>query len=179
MEEELLRVIDGSPVGLARDPVRGSVWYYSDLHIFQVETKNEDRNLWTIISIKLYQETSMFDAAYSQCRNVEQKAKVTCARAEFLLAKGMRPRAAPYFTLRRSILRRRGAKAAQQHQSSTFVHSSSRGGGGEKKRKSLQHLTSANYVSPNSALRLATTDGPELSALRIYLLEKLRMLFVC
>ncbi len=179
MEEEMLRVMDGSPVGLARDPVRGSLWYYSDLHVFQVETKNEDRHLWKIYLERAASgDETMFDAAYSQCRNPEHRATVTRARAEFLLAKGDLSRAATYFGRSdaasfEDVVLRLLSNVNNLHSSSS---SSTVADSGDEKTRNVKYLSSAGYVSPNSALRLATTDGPELSALRIYLLEKLRTL---
>lgn len=166
VQEEILRVVDGGGMGLVRDPVRGTLWYYSDSYVFQISIVNEDRFLWTIYLQKAKSgDESMFDVAYNHCPSAKDRAKIMQTRAEFLLAKGDGGKAATYF-----------AKSDVAFEDAVLRIISNVGTISFERGKGMKlHLrTAESFASSN--LQLATTDGPELTALRIYLQEKLGLL---
>lgn len=168
VQEEVLRVMDGGGVGLVRDPVRNTLWYYSDTYVFQISTVNEDRFLWTIYLQKAKSgDESMFDVAYNHCRSPEDRAKIMQTRAEFLLARGEVEKAGAYF-----------ARSEVPFEDAVLRLMSNVGAIDYERGKAVApHLRTAESFAASN-LRLATTDGPELTALRVYLQEKLRLLSV-
>ena len=146
VQEELLRVGDGLPLGLVRDVAKSITWLFTDAVVFQITALNEDLKIWKIFLEKAnLGDEKYFDTAYEHCKKKEEQAEVLRAQAEFNLSKGQSEKAALYFA-------RSGAPFEE----------------------AVLRLLATS--SPKSSIPLATTDGPELSALRVFLQEELKIL---
>ena len=163
VEEELLRVADGNAIGLVRDIARNTIWLYTDSFIFQLMVIDEDQRIWSIYLDKaLAGDERMFDVAYEHCKKKEEQAQVMKARAEFSLSCGNIHQAASYFARSGAAFEDVVLLLLRKTTDSQKDHSSPK--------------TSKKPLEKPDDLTFIVTDGPELSALRIYLLEEMQML---
>ena len=157
VQEEMLRVADGNAIGLVRDTGRGTLWLYTDSYVFQIGVQNENQHIWSIYLTKaLAGETKLFDVAYDACNRKEEQAQVMNARAEFVLRAGNAEQAAVFFA-------KSGAAFEDVVLRLLCAGNSKATKDGEKK------------IAGNSN-SFTVTNGPELSAIRTYLLNEIQVL---
>lgn len=153
VQEEMIRIADGNAIGIVKDVTKGTIWLYTDSYVFKISVLNEDKHIWSIYLEKaLAGEDSLFEVAYRHCKKQDEKARVMNARAEFALKSGNVEQAAAYFA-------RSGA--AFENVVLRLLSTGS---------------TAAGSSSKHSPKAFSVTVGPELSALRIYLMEEIELL---
>jgi len=154
VQEEMIRMADGNAIGIVKDVTKGTIWLYTDSFVFKIHVQNEDKHIWSIYLEKaLAGEDNLFEVAYKHCKKKDEKAQVMKARGEFALKSGNIEQAAAYFA-------RSGA--AFENVVLRLLSTGSTAASGSK--------TSAGVKAFN------VTVGPELSALRIYLMEEIELL---
>jgi len=84
---------------LVTDPANRTIWMCSDKNLFQVTTKDEDRDVWRLYLEEAYasegrQVTSRFETALQHCKLPEQRDQVLTAQADHLFSNGDRELAA-------------------------------------------------------------------------------------
>ncbi|KAL3236878.1 hypothetical protein MRX96_022133 [Rhipicephalus microplus] len=81
--EDVFPEMYGRAVGLARDPVQGKIWAFSELAVYRYTVSNEDRNVWEV-----YLKNCQYDLAKKHCKGDPQKLdQVLTKHAEDLFAK--------------------------------------------------------------------------------------------
>lgn len=81
--EDIFPEMYGRAVGLARDPVQGTIWAFSELAVYRYKVTNEDRNVWEV-----YLKTCQYDLAKKHCKGDPQKLdQVLTKHAEDLFKK--------------------------------------------------------------------------------------------
>jgi len=148
VQEEFLRVGDGIPLGLVRDAAKCTTWLYTVSGVFQITALNEDKKIWRIYLQKAVAgDEKFFNKAYQHSKNKAEQAEVLRAQAESNLINGHIETAACNF-LRAGV--------------------------------PFEEIILRILATPTSTSKsfppLATTDGPEMNALRVYLVEQLRIL---
>ncbi len=84
---------EGKIRGLARDPIYGSYYAYTDYAIHEFKVKKEERNVW-----KIYLEKGEFDLALQFCAGDDLRLDEVCSRqAEDLFARGLYLESAMHF----------------------------------------------------------------------------------
>ena len=148
VQEEFLRVGDGIPLGLVIDTAKCTTWLYTVSAVFQITALNEDIKIWQIYLKKAVAgDEKFFNKAYQHCKNKDEQAEVLRAQAESNLTNGQCETAAFNFL-------RAGVPFDEV----------------------VLRILATSISTSKSSAPLATTDGPEMSALRVYLLELLRIL---
>jgi len=72
----------GRLVGIAKDPVKGTVWVFTQLAVYRYKIVNEDRNIWQI-----YLAKQDFNLAKCFAKNDPIKVdKVICEEAQYYFA---------------------------------------------------------------------------------------------
>mmetsp|Transcript_13019 Transcript_13019/g.19636 ORF Transcript_13019/g.19636 Transcript_13019/m.19636 type:complete len:1090 (-) Transcript_13019:185-3454(-) len=157
----------GEPVSLIKDPVKNALWLVTTTSIFQITTKSENRNVWSMYLAKAVQggDPRLFDTAHQFCRKEEQRRSVHRAQAAYYLSKGNPERAATHF-----------AVTGIPFEEVVLLLLSSKG---TASAPVMPHLSIDQSPSSFSLLldigEIEVSDSTAVS-LRVYLQEKLRML---
>jgi len=155
VQEEMIRIADGNAIGIVKDVTKGTIWLYTDSYVFKIRVQNEEKHIWSIYLEKALagEEDHLFEVAYKHCKKKEEKAQVMKARGEFALKSGNIEQAAAYFA-------RSGAAFEN-----VVLRLLSRGS-----------TAASSSTNPTEVKAFNVTVGPELSALRIYLMEEIELL---
>jgi len=180
-DEDVLRFVEGLPLGLLRDSLRGTLWLYTTSAVYQIVCINESRRVWSIYLERALggsddKDDKLFDKALEFCQKKEEEEYVSRARAEFCLSQGKLEQAAhcfskanlPFDEVALPLLR--ATSASTEMPLTDFLSQSS--GHGESISKALGRFV----VSPVQTQSLNLSHGPELTALRVYLQEQLMSL---
>jgi len=163
VQEERLSVADGSGIGLVQDPLRNSIWLFTDSLVYQVVIMNEDKHVWAIYLGKAQAgEERMFEKALEHCKRPQERAVVMKARADHALSATPRraQEAALYF-----------AQAGTPFEEVIMLLLGTTGAADAEGRGSR-----GSAGLPLQLGSYAVTHGTELSALRIYLLDAVEVL---
>ncbi|XP_064478428.1 vacuolar protein sorting-associated protein 18 homolog [Ornithodoros turicata] len=66
--EEVFSEMNGRMIGLAKDPITGTIWVFSDSVLYRYKVEKEDRNVWGV-----YLEQGNYEAAKYYCRGDPEK----------------------------------------------------------------------------------------------------------
>lgn len=82
----------GEVHGITRDPVTQTIWMFAHNQVFEIEVRDEDRNIW-----KLYLEKNKYDEALKFCKTPKQNNIVWSAQADYYYQQGNYTEAATYY----------------------------------------------------------------------------------
>uniref|UniRef100_A0A1E1XC32 Vacuolar protein sorting-associated protein 18 homolog n=1 Tax=Amblyomma aureolatum TaxID=187763 RepID=A0A1E1XC32_9ACAR len=81
--EDIFPEMYGRAGGIARDPVHGTIWAFSELAVYRYKVTDEDRNVWEV-----YLKSCQYDLAKKHCKGDPQKLdQVLTKHAEDLFEK--------------------------------------------------------------------------------------------
>lgn len=155
-------------IGLVRDAIKNTTLLYTDNSIYQVNTTEEDRNIWLTFLNKAIQtgDDTNFELALEHARNNENKSFIMKKRANYYLFKNEFQKAALYYSKSNSKFEEVVLKLLSPIHDYNLTESIS------TSTSSIQSTPSVSLSLPPS-LPLTLTDSNELNALKIYLLEVL------
>lgn len=163
----------GDPVVLVRDPIKQTLWMITTSSIYQITAVHEDRTVWSTYLSKAISTSDgrLFETAHQYCKTEEQRRSVHRAQAMYCLEKGAMEKAATHFAVTNiafeevalMLLSYRGSSASsrkQQHQQGL----------------GRQYLAESNCTLFTAMEDLDLSSEDNLTSLRVYLQEKLRIL---
>lgn len=175
-DDDVLRFIEGTPLGLLRDPSKGNLWLYTSCAVYQIVCINESRRVWSIYLEKALLnggDEKLFDKSLEFCQKKEEEEFVSRARAEYCLSQLKLEQAAlcyskanlPFDEVVLRLLRATSASMVSPLADS-MAHQSIEG-------DSISQALSRLVVPPIQTQSLSLSQSQGLSALRVYLQEQL------